>query len=225
MMSDSFMIMSSSPSSLISVPDHLPNSTRSPTLTSSGRISPSSERAPGPTATTSPSIGFSLAVSGMMMPPAVLPSSATRRTSTRSCSGRNFIESLLAKAVEATARSGHRGSGVGVEHGPVRRHDQVDCRSAVVSRESGLPRGSVHLARIDPSDLTPDRAARLRGQEDRCRYSPVSGKRQALEQLLIDLYRVGPRRLHLDHAAHGEGSLECDRHAAGANRHRVIPPM
>src|SRR5439155_15790912 len=65
----------------------------------------------------------------------------------------------------------------------------------------------------------------LRRQEDRCRYSPISGKRQALEQLLIDLYRVGPRRLHLVHAAHSEGSLECDRHAAGANRHRVIPPV
>jgi uncharacterized protein Usg len=33
---------------------------------------PFSSRAPGPTATTSPSIGFSLAVSGMMMPPLVL---------------------------------------------------------------------------------------------------------------------------------------------------------
>ena len=36
MMSDSFMIRSSSPSSLTSVPDHLPNSTVSPTLTSIG---------------------------------------------------------------------------------------------------------------------------------------------------------------------------------------------
>ena len=36
MMSDSFMIRSSSPSSLTSVPDHLPNSTRSPALTSIG---------------------------------------------------------------------------------------------------------------------------------------------------------------------------------------------
>src|SRR5690606_3616673 len=36
MMSDSFMIRSSSPSSFTSVPDHLPNRTRSPTLTSSG---------------------------------------------------------------------------------------------------------------------------------------------------------------------------------------------
>src|SRR5215469_15069728 len=91
MMSDSFMIMSSSPSSLISVPDHLPKSTRSPALTSSGCSLPSSPRAPGPTAITSPSIGFSLAVSGMMMPPAVLASCSTRRTSTRSCNGRNVI--------------------------------------------------------------------------------------------------------------------------------------
>ena len=36
MMSLSFMISRSSPSSLTSVPDHLPNSTRSPALTSSG---------------------------------------------------------------------------------------------------------------------------------------------------------------------------------------------
>jgi len=35
--------------------------------------------------------GFSLAVSGMMMPPAVFSSSSTRRIRTRSCNGRNFI--------------------------------------------------------------------------------------------------------------------------------------
>ena len=46
------------------------------------------------TATTSPSAGFSLAVSGMMMPPLVFSSSATRRTRTRSCSGRTFISLL-----------------------------------------------------------------------------------------------------------------------------------
>ena len=40
MMSDSFMIRSSSPSSLTSVPDHLPNSTRSPALTSIGMSLP-----------------------------------------------------------------------------------------------------------------------------------------------------------------------------------------
>ena len=91
MMSDSFMIRSSSPSSFTSVPDHLPNSTRSPAFTSSGTSWPCSLRAPGPTATTSPSIGFSFAVSGMMIPPAVFSSASSRRTTTRSCRGRNFI--------------------------------------------------------------------------------------------------------------------------------------
>ena len=69
------------------MPAYLPNSTRSPTLTSSGTILPVSSRAPGPTASTSPSIGFSFAVSGMMIPAGVLSSASTRRTRTRSCKG------------------------------------------------------------------------------------------------------------------------------------------
>jgi hypothetical protein len=47
MMSDSFMIRSSSPSSLISVPDHLPNRTLSPVLMSIGISLPASSRPPG----------------------------------------------------------------------------------------------------------------------------------------------------------------------------------
>ena len=65
------MMIRSSPSSFTSVPDHLPNRILSPALTSSGVIFPSSSRVPAPTETTSPSCGFSLAVSGMMIPPAV----------------------------------------------------------------------------------------------------------------------------------------------------------
>jgi hypothetical protein len=84
-MSDSFMMSSSSPFTLISVPDHLPNSTLSPALTSSGVTLPSAAFAPLPAATISPSLGFSCAVSGMIIPPAVLTSFSTRRTSTRSC--------------------------------------------------------------------------------------------------------------------------------------------
>src|SRR5215813_9548994 len=48
MMSLSFATTKSSPSILISVPDHFPNRTRSPTLTSSGCSLPSSPRAPRP---------------------------------------------------------------------------------------------------------------------------------------------------------------------------------
>ena len=47
MMSDSFMIRSSSPSSLTSVPDHLPNSTRSPFLMSIGMSLPALVAAAG----------------------------------------------------------------------------------------------------------------------------------------------------------------------------------
>src|SRR5579864_9392847 len=91
MMSLSFMIRSSSPSSLTSVPDHLPKSTRSPTLRSIGINLPDSSRPPGPTAAISPCEGFSLAVSGMMMPPLVFSSASIRLTTTRSCSGRNLV--------------------------------------------------------------------------------------------------------------------------------------
>src|SRR5215472_8906964 len=45
-MSDSFMIRSSSPSSLTSVPDHLPNNTRSPAFTPIGTSLPFSSRPP-----------------------------------------------------------------------------------------------------------------------------------------------------------------------------------
>ena len=47
MMSDSFMIRRSWPSILTSVPDHLPNRTRSPTLMSIGMSLPASSRPPG----------------------------------------------------------------------------------------------------------------------------------------------------------------------------------
>src|SRR5215207_5536188 len=95
MMSLSFMMRRSSPSMRTSVPDHLPNRTRSPAFTSSGTILPLSARAPGPAAMISPSCGFSFAVSGMMMPPFVFSSASIRRTTTRSCSGRNFMNASL----------------------------------------------------------------------------------------------------------------------------------
>src|SRR4029453_6341426 len=91
MMSDSFMIRRSWPSIFTSVPDHLPNSTRSPTLRSLGMSLPASSRPPGPTAVISPCDGFSFAVWGMKMPPADFSSASMRLTTTRSCSGRNFI--------------------------------------------------------------------------------------------------------------------------------------
>jgi hypothetical protein len=72
----SVCLMYSTPSNWTSVPDHLPNSTRWPTLTSIEMSLPPSSRPPGPTAMTSPSWGFSFAVSGMMMPPLVFSSAS-----------------------------------------------------------------------------------------------------------------------------------------------------
>src|SRR5581483_6888660 len=68
------------------VPPYLEYRTTSPSLTSSGRRWPSSKR-PGPTARTTPSCGFSLAVSGMTRPEAVVCSASSGLTTTRSSSG------------------------------------------------------------------------------------------------------------------------------------------
>src|SRR5476651_64343 len=65
--------------------------TLSPTFTPSGCRRPSSRRLPLPTATTSPCIGFSWAVSGMMMPDLVLVSASVGFNSRRSCNGLNFM--------------------------------------------------------------------------------------------------------------------------------------
>src|SRR5262245_33072598 len=89
--SSSRMIVYSLPSILTSVPLYLPIRTRSPFFTSSAIRLPSSVMRPGPTAITSPSWGFSLAVSGMMIPPRFVSCSSIRRTRTRSARGRTFM--------------------------------------------------------------------------------------------------------------------------------------
>ena len=52
---------------------------------------PSVFKAPGPTATISPSEGFSLAVSGIMIPPFDYSSFSNLLTKILSCNGLNFI--------------------------------------------------------------------------------------------------------------------------------------
>src|SRR5450631_2587367 len=78
----------SSPEYFTSVPPYLLYSTTSPTLTSRGtRLAPESSKRPGPTARTSLSWGFSLAVSGITRPDAVVCSASTDLTRMRSSSG------------------------------------------------------------------------------------------------------------------------------------------
>ena len=89
--SSSRMMRYSSPSSLISWPEYLPNRMVSPALTSSGMRLPSSFTLPSPAAMTLPCCGFSLAVSGMMIPPTFCSPSSMRWTMMRSCSGLTFM--------------------------------------------------------------------------------------------------------------------------------------
>src|SRR6185437_10408879 len=85
----------SSPAYFTSVPPYLLYSTTSPTLTSIGtRLVPASSKRPGPTARTSPSWGFSLAVSGITRPDAVVCSASSGLTTIRSSSG--LITTLVA---------------------------------------------------------------------------------------------------------------------------------
>src|SRR5690606_10047448 len=83
-MSSSLTTRYSTPSSLTSVPLYLPNSTWSPTFTFGARTLPLSSTLPSPTATTWPLIGFSVAESGITMPPAETFSSSVRLMTTRS---------------------------------------------------------------------------------------------------------------------------------------------
>jgi len=67
---------------------------------------PSSLILPGPAATTLPSCGFSFAVSGMMMPPAVFFSSSTLTTKILSFIGLIFMTAyLLGEFVNAQIRA------------------------------------------------------------------------------------------------------------------------
>src|SRR6266851_3301027 len=92
--SSSRMIRYSLSSSFTSEPEYFPNRILSPAFTSSGIFLPSSVTLPLPTAITLASCGFSLAVSGMMIPPFLTSFSSSRSTRMRSCSGRIFLVSL-----------------------------------------------------------------------------------------------------------------------------------
>ena len=98
-MSSSRMTRCSAPSILTSVPAYLLKRTMSPTFTAMGTSLPSSACLPGPTATTSPLEGFSLAVSGMYRPLAVRSSDSRRFTRTRSFKGFKLMTTYPPKKV------------------------------------------------------------------------------------------------------------------------------
>src|SRR5436190_15507708 len=89
-MSSPLKILYSLPSSLISVPPYFVTSTRSPFLKSNGTFFPLSSVLPLPRATTRLSMGFSLAVSGIRIPPFLTSCSSTASTRMRSPMGLTF---------------------------------------------------------------------------------------------------------------------------------------
>src|SRR5262245_33484624 len=94
-MSSSDMMSNSSPSTLTSLPAYEVNRTRSPSLTWNAARLPFSSSLPSPTLMTLPWRGFSLAVSGSTMPPAVFSSASRRLTTILSFRGTTFMSSGL----------------------------------------------------------------------------------------------------------------------------------
>src|ERR1700709_2482882 len=111
----------------------------SPTFTSGGTRLPLSSTRPGPTAMTVPSWGFSLAVSGMTRPEAVVVSASLAWTTTRSSSG------LMVTCVAVVTlwrpfrwrRDGDvlRCCGTGSGHPPSRGSGASPCQLALYPRE------------------------------------------------------------------------------------------
>ena len=122
---------------------------------------PSSSTLPLPTATTLPSCGFSLAVSGMMIPPLVFSSSSTRLTRMRSCSGRIFMGSLLGLPALVPRRPGGPAAGVwqSTWRLPKRRPAQCIAAGAAGSsrRRVDFRRGFRHSMRGGQRWPAPDR--------------------------------------------------------------------
>src|SRR3989440_10109583 len=89
------MMSNSSPSMLTSLPAYDVNRTRSPSFTWKAARLPFSRSLPSPTERTLPCFGFSLAVSGSTMPPAVRSSASRRFTTILSFRGTTFMPLLL----------------------------------------------------------------------------------------------------------------------------------
>src|ERR1700753_2263696 len=88
--------------------------TVSPSETSTGiRFAPSSSHRPGPTATTVPSWGFSLAVSGMTRPDAVVVSASLACTRILSSSGLIFTFATIGASTLLDRGTGPEGSSPG----------------------------------------------------------------------------------------------------------------
>src|ERR1017187_6271797 len=132
----------SSPSILISAPEYLPNRMRSPAFTSSATRSPVSSSLPLPTAFTSACCGFSLAESGIMIPPTFCSPLSRFLPITPSCKVRKSMPQLYsALLIDQNLRQYP-------PHRTARRLDfqhRGQCGSDIVHRDRSmvLPRANV----------------------------------------------------------------------------------
>src|SRR5471030_286354 len=175
--------------------------TLSPTFTPSGCRRPSSRRLPLPTATTSPSIGFSWAVSGMMMPDLVLVSAAIGFNRSRSCSGLNFMVLFLRLGTGAAYRKRPRGVstrlGLGTAAVELGGGGRVEC-----DRQMGHFLVVAAVANVAMAVQPGDRGAIAQRYVDDPRHARlVQAIADRLEQLVDALTRQGrdrivPRALH-----------------------------
>src|SRR5215212_6017341 len=170
--------------------------TTSPSDTSCGiRFSPSSSQRPGPTATTVPSCGFSLAVSGMTRPDAVVVSASLACTRILSSSGLMFTLATIG----ALFRSSGCIALVGIGMRP--------CPRAVVA---GAGRG---CGRLPPSTLY----TRVLALKSHPCLSPVANAEvaevcgdQRVEQVgSLPLQEVACTRKHHRTGSVGESDLAC----------------
>src|SRR6478672_9721374 len=137
--------------------------TLSPTLTSSGtRSEPFSLKRPGPTARTSPSWGFSLAVSGMTRPDAVVCSASRDLTTMRSSSGLMETDTVVTYP-SGLLDKGHTNDG--------------SSRLAAVAGVDRPRRGSWHF-RGESANKTESRQALALGQVE-CQNSRVGERPRA----------------------------------------------
>src|ERR671921_1314339 len=123
--------------------------TLSPTATSSGTRLPLSSTRPGPIARTSPSWGFSFAVSGMTRPEAVVCSASTALTTMRSSSGVMLTDTELTSPFGnvagermvsgARADPPSRGSGRCSRSAPPSGRCQGESRAPVSTRSTRVP--------------------------------------------------------------------------------------
>src|SRR5690554_6060427 len=168
-------------------PEYLPNTTVSPTFTSTGITLPSLVTRPVPTATTSPWFGFSAAEPGNKIPPAVRSEEHTSELQSRP----HLVCRLL---LEKKKKAEHDGTGlIRRPRRPRRPRHQAARRPAVVGRrrprQPGRHRDGVGLGR-------PRAGALLRGGRRgvAVRHCPRRRPIWRRAQVRQTAGRAGPRR-------------------------------